>query len=144
MSFHNYCLKGSKIPSDNTNPNPSTEIKSEKENRQDEWTTWRLIDELYLYLMKYDIRINEADGIKKSKYEKQTEELMYRIPVYEPIPSFIVNVNDLNDKLKEELKILDTNSLADVMNEAVGRLFENVNERYFRLSVKRLLKCELK
>jgi hypothetical protein len=135
MSFHDYCLKESKKPSLEISRNISTETKSQEENTQDQWTTQRLIEELYLYLTRYDIRLDEYTGIRKSRYERQAEELIYRIPVHQPTPSFIVNIHDLNDKLKEELAALDLNSLADIMREAVGRIFENFNERYFKLRV---------
>jgi hypothetical protein len=110
---------------------------------EERWTTERLIDELYLYLIKCDIRIDDADGLKKSKYEKQAEYLMYRIPVYQPVPSFIVNINDLDDRLKKELTSLDYNSLTRILGESIARIFQNMNERYFNLSVKKMLKCEL-
>ncbi len=37
----------------------------------------------------------------------------------------------------------DAKSLDRVMKEAIGKIFEIVNERYFLLSVKRLLRWEI-
>jgi hypothetical protein len=122
----------------------TVEETTDNEIGQDEWTMQNLIDELYISLMRHDLLTDAGDGIKKSKYEKQAQELMFRIPVYQPVPSFIVNINDLDDRLKKELTSLDYNSLTVVLNESIARIFENLNERYFKLSVKKLLKCELK
>lgn len=77
------------------------------------------------------------------KYREQAKYLMYKIPVYQPSPSFIVNVVDLTDKLKSELENLDYQSLNDVMKEAIGRIFESINQRYYLLSVKKSLKWKL-
>ncbi len=103
------------------------------------WTTDRLKDELYLHLMK----VTDNDGPHLMKYREQAKHLMYRIPVYQPTPSFVVNVQDLSDKLKSELESLDYKSLNDVLKEAIGRIFESINERYYLLSVKKSLKWKL-
>jgi hypothetical protein len=91
------------------------------------------VDELYLCLMK--IR----------DYEKQANELMYRIPIYRPTPFFEIKISDLNEQVKKELddrwgykKEIDY-----ILKEAVGRIFENIDKRYFLLSVKRLLRVRL-
>jgi hypothetical protein len=63
--------------------------------------------------------------------------------VYRPTPSFIVNLTDLSDKIKSELEGLDEQSLDGVLKEAIGRIFEGINERYYLLSVKKLLKWKL-
>lgn len=103
------------------------------------WTIDRLKEELYLHLMK----VTERDGPHHMKYREQAKYLMYRAPVYQPTPSFVVNVQDLTDKLKSELESLDYESLNDVLNEAIGRIFESINGRYYLLSVKKLLKWKL-
>ena len=103
------------------------------------WTIDRLKEELYLHLMK----VTEKDGPHRMKYQEQAKYLMYRIPVYRPIPSFTINVQDLTEKLKSELESLDYKSLNDVLKEAIGRIFEGINERYYLLSVKKLLKWKL-
>ena len=101
------------------------------------WTTNKLEQELYLDLMK--VRNDE----NHRKYEQQAKDLMYKIPVYRPIPIFTVSLTDLNDRIKTELRSLDSKSLNDVMKEGIGKIFENIDERYFLLSVKKLLKWEL-
>jgi hypothetical protein len=107
---------------------------------EEHWTTGRLIDETYLELMRV-VRIHGTSSVKK--YQDQAKYLMYRIPVYRPSPPFNVNVIDLTPKLRQELERLDDESLDSVMKEAIGRIFKNINERYFLLSVKKLLKWEL-
>lgn len=101
------------------------------------WTTNKLEQELYLDLMK--VRNDE----NHRKYQQQAKDLMYKIPVYKPIPNFIVSLADLSDRVKVELSSLDSKSLNDVMKEGIGKIFENIDERYFLLSVKKLLKWEL-
>jgi hypothetical protein len=101
------------------------------------WTTNKLEQELYLDLMKV------RDDENHRKYEQQAKDLIYKIPVYRPIPSFIVSLADLSDRVKVELRGLDPESLNDVMKESICRIFENIDERYFLLNVKKLLKWEL-
>jgi hypothetical protein len=106
------------------------------------WTTNRLEEELYLHLVKVNQR-DENDGSIKRKYVQQAKYLIYRIPLGRPTPSFIVSLTDLSDKIKSELEGLDNQSLDEVMKDAIGRLFESINERYYLLSVKKLLKWKL-
>jgi hypothetical protein len=101
------------------------------------WTTCRLSDELYLDLM----RVRNCKGTRK--YEVEARQLIYKIPVYKPAPLFIISLADLNDKIKFELSSLDSEPLNEVIKESVSRIFENIDERYFLLSVKKLLKWEL-
>jgi len=101
-----------------------------------EWTTEKLIDELYLHLM----------SVRKGpvrKYQEQAENLMYRIPVYKPTPTFYVELADLSYKIKQELHGLNDKALNKVMKEAIARIFKNIDERYFLLSAKRLLRWEI-
>ena len=100
------------------------------------WNTNRLIDELYLNLMSI------RKGLVR-KYQEQAENLIYRIPVYRPTPSFFVELHDLSYKVKQELHSLDDKILDRVMKEAIASIFENINERYFLLSVKKLLRWEI-
>jgi len=101
------------------------------------WTTNKLEQELYLDLMKV------RNGEMGRKYEEQARQLVHKIPVYRPIPSFIVSLADLSDRVKSELRDIDPKSLNDVMKEGIGKIFENIDERYFLLNVKKLLKWVL-
>jgi hypothetical protein len=91
------------------------------------------IDELYLCLMKLE------------SYEKQAYNLMYRIPVHKPTPIFEIKISDLSEQIKKELddRWGHKAEIDYLLKEAVGRIFANINERYFLLSVKRLLQVVL-
>lgn len=100
------------------------------------WTTDRLTEELYLNLMSI------RKGFTR-KYQQQAENLIFRIPVYKPTPTFYVELGDLSYKVKQELHGLNDKALDKIMKEAIGKIFENINERYFLLSVKKLLRWEI-
>jgi len=110
---------------------------SDVTNNPISWTTDRLVEELYLNLMS--IRRDKTARV----YQGQAEHLIYRIPIHKPTPYFIVELSHLSYKVKKELHDLDDKSLDRVMKEAIGRIFENINERYFLLNVKKLLKWEI-
>jgi hypothetical protein len=101
----------------------------------DDYTIERTVDELYLCLMRLD----------NNTYEKQARDLIYRIPVYKPTPVFEIKISDLNKQVKKELDDRwDNRKIIDyILKEAVGRIFKNLDEGYFLLSVKRLLKVRL-
>lgn len=88
-----------------------------------------VIDELYLCLAKVE------------SYDKQARDLIYRIPVYTPTPAFEVRISDLSGLVKKELDARWNykREIDYILKEAVGRIFLNINEQYFLLSVKRLL-----
>ena len=106
------------------------------------WSTERLVDELFLELDNVK-EIDEKSGLTKRKYEEQAKWLMHRIPVYRPAPAFIINLSDLSTRIKEELADLDDNTLDYVLKETIGRIFEGIDQRYFRLSVRRFLRWEI-
>jgi hypothetical protein len=107
---------------------------------QDLWTSSHLIDELYFCLISVKTRQNEA----LRKYEEQARYLMYRIPIYKPTPAFVIDTNDLTERIMEELSNLNEKSKQDIMKESVGKIFEGIDKRFYLLSVRHLLKCELK
>jgi hypothetical protein len=106
-----------------------------KEAIYDDYTIERTVDELYLCL------IREKDDL----YHKQAYALMYLIPVEKPMPFFEIKISDFNQQIKKELdNRWDHKPAIDyILKESVGRIFENIDERYFLLSVKRLLKVRL-
>lgn len=93
------------------------------------------VDNLYLCLMKQE----------SSYYERQASDLIYKIPVYKPAPIFEIRISDLNEQVKKELddRWNYKREIDYILKEAVGKIFANVNEQYFLLSVKRLLKVKL-
>jgi hypothetical protein len=68
---------------------------------------------------------------------------MYRIPIYRPPPVFIVHLKHLDDRIKQELAKLDKWSKDYVMKEAIGKIFEHVDRRFYYLSAKPLLDWRL-
>jgi hypothetical protein len=92
-----------------------------------------IADELYLCLAK------------QRSYEKQAAYLMYRIPIYRPTPFFEIKISDLSKQVKKELddRWKYKREIDYILKEAVGRIFANLDELYFLLSVKRLLKVRL-
>jgi hypothetical protein len=107
----------------------------ELEREREEWTSNRLIEEPYICLMKSPA----------TDYQKKASELMYRIPVWRPNPCFEIKISDLSDQVKKELDSIwrYKRQLHYILKEAVSRIFANVNDRYFLLSVKRLLQVRL-
>ena len=101
----------------------------------DQLTIEGTVDELYLCLMKQ----------RSSCYQRQAYDLIYKIPVYKPPPIFEIKISDLNEQVKKELddRWHYKHELNYILKEAVSRIFANVDERYFLLSVKRLLQVRL-
>lgn len=87
------------------------------------------------------IGVQEDTGSRK--YEEQAKKLIYRIPIYRPTPFFIINLKDLSLKVKIELVRLNEESLDDVMKEAIGRIFEQIDQGDFLSSVRPLLHWKL-
>jgi hypothetical protein len=101
----------------------------------EELTIEAIVDELYVCLMKQ----------KSLCYQRQACDLIYRIPVYKPPPIFEIKISDLNEQVKKELddRWRYKRELNYILKETVSRMFANVDERYFLLSVKRLLQVRL-
>jgi hypothetical protein len=75
------------------------------------FTKEALVDELFLCLAGVKETVTSKENCNKQvtirKYYRQAKYLIFRIPVYRPTPSFIVNLTDLSDKIKSELEGLD-------------------------------------
>jgi hypothetical protein len=106
-----------------------------KEQIWDYYTIERTIDELYLCLMR----------VSNNQYEKQARDIINRIPVDKPTPFFDIKISDLSYQVKKELddRWNYKREVDYILKESVGRIFKNIGERYFLLSVKRLLKVRL-
>lgn len=88
-------------------------------------------------------RCNNGNGVLRRLYEQQAIYKMYRIPIYRPPPVFIVHLKHLDDRLKQELVKLDKWSKDYVLKEAIGKIFEHVDRRFYYLSAKPLLDWRL-
>jgi hypothetical protein len=118
-----------------------------------EWTTERLIDEVFLSLMsiksqfcmintRNDTR-NRGQGIIRRFYEEQARYKMYRMVIFRPPPTFIIYLKDLDERVKRQLGRRDKQSRDFILEQAAERIFEQVDSRYFLLSAKQFLKVRL-
>jgi hypothetical protein len=100
--------------------------------RDGPWTLARLTDELFYRLAVFE------------HYYEQANRLMHRIPLYEPVPSFVISLTDLSQRLRSELEECKKSTRGLVLIGAVGKLFENIDYNYFHYSVKSRLVVELR
>jgi hypothetical protein len=114
------------------------------------WSTEAIVDELTITLREtktFFCLINKSDvnlgTLLRSLYEAQAKYKMYRILVFRPYPGFIIHLKHLDYYLKKELTGLDKETLDYVIKEAIGRICEGIDKRYFLLSVKPLLRWRL-
>jgi hypothetical protein len=111
------------------------------------WTTQKLIDELFLHLMRVSEIVTNEEGekIEVRKYYRRATELEKRIPIARPPPKYVIDKSDLNERLRRELldDITSNGWRQHVLKEAVGRIFENLNFEYYHLSIARNLKVRL-
>jgi hypothetical protein len=88
--------------------------------------------------------IDQKSGALKRKYIEQARSLLFKAPVYKPAPFFTLYYSDItDDKIKQELAAQNDTELDDVIQAAIGRVFECVNERRYNLSVRNLLKWKI-
>jgi hypothetical protein len=111
------------------------------------WTTQKLIDELFLHLMHIEeiVTNDSGDKITVRKYPRLAAELGRYIPIARPTPEYVIDKSDLNDRLRKELldEITSSDARQDVLREAIGRIFENLNFERYHLSIARNLKVRL-
>ena len=99
-------------------------------NESDKLVISRLVDELALQLIR--------------THRKQAQELMYKIPIFNPTPVFLVHLSEIRDnKIKNELANLDSSTREQVLNDSIGLVFESINEQYYNLGVRKLLRWEI-
>jgi hypothetical protein len=68
---------------------------------------------------------------------------MLKIGAFKPVPYYIVYLTDLSPELIQELHSLDTIDRAFVLQQAVGRIFDDVNFGIYHNSVSRALRVKL-
>ncbi|MDQ6865617.1 MAG: hypothetical protein M3044_17540 [Thermoproteota archaeon] len=111
------------------------------------WTKEKLIDELLLHLVCVTEIVIDEEGknIAVKKYYRRAKELERWIPIARPPPEYLIDMSDLNDRLRKELldEITSNDARQDVIKEAVGRIFENLNLERYHLSIARNLKVRL-
>ena len=123
---------------------------------QEEWTIEAVIDELAYTLCTFKtaavactLDFNNKDYNQynengnelyiTNKYIKQAEQLIYRIPIWQPPPEFLVSISDITPRLRSELLDLHRSksdrTLNYIMQHAIAVVFEGIDERYFHLSL---------
>ena len=99
-------------------------------NESDKLVISRLVDELALHLIR--------------THRRQAQDLMYKIPVFKPTPVFLVHLSEIrDDKVKNELAKLDSSTREQVLHDSIGLVFESINEQYYNLGVRKLLRWEI-
>ena len=117
--------------------------ESERNENDHEWTTDRLIDELFLCLVT-----------DKKKSYGQAKDLMFRIPCTEQNPNasdealeFVLNFNDLSPRVQKEFQAYcDANDRLRVkllLKEVVMRIFENLDYDYAHERVMKKLRVKV-
>jgi hypothetical protein len=101
-----------------------------------------MLSGLTIAARKEDLR-NLGRGVLRRFYEEQARYKMYRIPIFRPPPVFVVYLKHLDHRLKHEISTLDRENRDFVLREAISKIFCQLDERFFLLSVKPLLKWRL-
>jgi hypothetical protein len=114
-------------------------------NDFDAYTLWGLIDDVYLSLVCSKEYVTDDSGRRLviSKYYLQAWKLQGLISVGCPPPYFVIWLSDLNPKLKQAIRELDYETKNFVLNQAIGRIFENINPKLYHLSIARRLHWKL-
>lgn len=98
-------------------------------------TEAELVDELFLQLAttKSVISHNGRCGIIVHKYYDLACALLKWIPIARPPHAFVVDSSDLSTRVVAELKVLNCPQI--ILKQAVGRIFENVDELQYHMSI---------
>ena len=108
------------------------------------WTEECLIDALFLELAttKNLVSHNGRCGIIIPKYYNQALAMYKWIPIARPAPKFMVDKSDLSGRVIAELKVLENPQI--VFKQAVGRIFQNIEEPNYHMAIARALEVELR
>jgi hypothetical protein len=85
---------------------------------------------------------NIEKPLNNRKYYNQAHSLL-RIGAFKPTPFFMIYLSDLSQRLVKELHGLDNSDRQFVMKQAVGRIFEDINQELYHNSISRVLKVKL-
>jgi hypothetical protein len=93
------------------------------------------VEQLFLELActKLIVSHDGKCGITVHKYYNQALALRNWILFTRPAPEFVVNLSDLSTHVIAELKTLQDPQ--DVLKQAVGRIFENIDSVQYHLSI---------
>lgn len=109
------------------------------------YTLCGLIDEVYVALLCSKETVTDESGkrIVINRYYLQAWKLQGLITISCQPPHFVIWLSDLNPKLIQALKELDYETKNFVLNQTIGRIFENINPRLYHLSIARHLRWKL-
>ena len=109
------------------------------------WTIAHLTDELFLQLAKTKEIINyNGKKITIYKYYHQALRMWKWIPISKPKAKFIVNISDLTPRIYYELKSIENHTVQYVLKEAVKRIFENIDFKFYHEHIEDNLEVILK
>lgn len=105
------------------------------------YTLAGLVDDVYLSMVcsKETVTDNSGKRIAINKYYLQAWKLQGLISVGQSPPCFVIQLSDLNPKLKQALKDLDDETRNFVLVQAIGMIFGNINPKLYHLSIARRL-----
>jgi len=107
------------------------------------WTENCLVEQLFLELATTKLLVSHEGncGITVHKYYNEAFRIFRYLPVARPTPEFVINLSDLSTRIVAELKVLHDPS--DILKQAVGTIFENIDAWRYHLSIASLLKVRL-
>lgn len=123
-------------------------LEGELTDTEFEWTQNKFIDELVHELGTTGTQLDNDGKITTARpYIDQVRELMYRIPLWQPAPPFIIHYSWLSEGMKKQYndfkKFSTKHEFEQVLLDSVGRLFENENSKYYHNSIKKLLRVKV-
>jgi hypothetical protein len=111
---------------------------SSPKKKLEEWTVEYLVDRLFFEMLELS---DDAQGWEdyprreqKKKYYDRAHDAI-KMAAGRPSPSFVINASDLTTRLQNELSDLKADTLDYVVNEAIGRVCENVNSKLYHLTL---------
>jgi hypothetical protein len=123
--------------------------KYEITDDEDLWTMRKIESELFNDLANFKILLDNDGVITETyPYYDQAKNLMYQTPIFKPTPAFEISRKDLSREVRKNIsdfgKYCYPHDFVETMVNAVGKLFENLNPRYYHESVKKLLVVRFK
>lgn len=103
-------------------------------------TTPCLVDRLKLHLAR--VEVDEDLGFENRKYYLQAFTRL-NMGAENPVQIFGVSMSDLSTELIEDLYELDLDTRNFALDQAIGRIFEDINPELYHNSISRVLKARL-
>lgn len=108
-------------------------------------TSSSLVDRLFCELYEYNIKYSY--GAPEYLYQKHADYFMKHEVYAVPIPPYVIELEHLSNGLQKELADFKTSNgtleFANVLNKAVGKIFEEVNAVQYISSARHVLQMEI-